>query len=460
MLVSTTDSTQNPTTYYVYDAGGNLMASYKKQFSNNTTYSYTLTEEYMYGLDRIGDYQNGNVVYNGGAQTTSLTKALLNLELSDHLGNVRGVVTGARTGTAATLVSLADYYPFGMQMAQRNLSPVNYRFGFNGKEKDSEPYGEGNEYDYGFRMYDPRIGRFQSVDPLSDNYPMLTPYQYASLSPIQFIDIDGLEGGKPKGPGQNLQSKKQKFGSSGSGGGGSFLSGFGDGLKKVLDATSKYGTQWIQNQQASSNLANNEVQKMMESSGSGNSGPLPCLTCPCPTCPPPYLQDNPFNGLSDGNPGDYGQYLAWDIANIFDQLNYEEPLAGNQHGGSPWIPFEGPINKGVDVSFKSFSALKKYLGRAGDSRAWHHIVEQTPANVRRFGQALIQNTKNMANLAHGKGSIHNRISGYFSSKRSFTFLNGKQVTVREWLSSQSFDDQFKFGIDVLKKSINGEALPR
>ncbi len=38
---------------------------------------------------------------------------------------------------------------------------------------------------------------FLSVDPLTSKYPMLTPYQFASLNPIRFIDIDGLEGGEP-----------------------------------------------------------------------------------------------------------------------------------------------------------------------------------------------------------------------------------------------------------------------
>jgi RHS repeat-associated protein len=69
-----------------------------------------------------------------------------------------------------------------------------YRFGFNGKEQDPEPSGQGNQYDYGFRIYNPRIGRFLSVDPLTKSYPMLTPYQFASNTPIQAIDLDGLEG--------------------------------------------------------------------------------------------------------------------------------------------------------------------------------------------------------------------------------------------------------------------------
>ncbi|WP_207622467.1 RHS repeat-associated core domain-containing protein, partial [Niastella koreensis] len=43
--------------------------------------------------------------------------------------------------------------------------------------------------------YDPQIGRFVQLDPLTDDYPFLTPYQYASCDPITNIDIDGLEGG-------------------------------------------------------------------------------------------------------------------------------------------------------------------------------------------------------------------------------------------------------------------------
>jgi RHS repeat-associated protein len=52
-----------------------------------------------------------------------------------------------------------------------------------------------NWYDYGFRNYDPQIGRFPQLDPLTYSYPFLTPYQYASCDPIDNIDIDGLEGG-------------------------------------------------------------------------------------------------------------------------------------------------------------------------------------------------------------------------------------------------------------------------
>src|SRR5689334_420185 len=72
-------------------------------------------------------------------------------------------------------------------------SAAGYRYGFNGKENDSEVKGLGNEQDYGMRIYDPRVGRFLSVDPLTRNYPKLTPYQFASNTPLQAIDLDGKE---------------------------------------------------------------------------------------------------------------------------------------------------------------------------------------------------------------------------------------------------------------------------
>jgi RHS repeat-associated protein len=73
------------------------------------------------------------------------------------------------------------------------MSSGSYRYGFNGKELDNEPSGTGNQYDYGFRIYNPRLGRFFSVDPLMQSYPYFSPYQFSGNMPIAAIDIDGLE---------------------------------------------------------------------------------------------------------------------------------------------------------------------------------------------------------------------------------------------------------------------------
>src|SRR5580704_18037817 len=81
-----------------------------------------------------------------------------------------------------------------MLMQGRNITDTRRnRFGFNGKEKDDEAKGQGNQIDYGMRIYDPRVGRFLSVDPLRDKYPWNSSYSYADNSPLMFKDADGLE---------------------------------------------------------------------------------------------------------------------------------------------------------------------------------------------------------------------------------------------------------------------------
>jgi RHS repeat-associated protein len=81
-----------------------------------------------------------------------------------------------------------------MQQPGRKYSAgSSYRYGFNRKENDNDVKGEGNQQDYGMRIYDPRLCRFLSVDPITKQYPALTPYQFASNRPIDGVDLDGLE---------------------------------------------------------------------------------------------------------------------------------------------------------------------------------------------------------------------------------------------------------------------------
>ncbi len=70
---------------------------------------------------------------------------------------------------------------------------VGYRFAFNGKERDNETYGEGNAYDFGARIQDPRLGRWLSVDPLMAKYSGISPYNFTFNNPIIFTDPDGKD---------------------------------------------------------------------------------------------------------------------------------------------------------------------------------------------------------------------------------------------------------------------------
>jgi RHS repeat-associated protein len=98
----------------------------------------------------------------------------------------------------ADVITANDYYPFGSQMPGRKYSQPNssYRYGFNGKEIDNNT-GEGN-LDFGARIYDGRLGRFLSVDPITSEFPWQSPYAYAANNPISLIDVDGMGPRDPK----------------------------------------------------------------------------------------------------------------------------------------------------------------------------------------------------------------------------------------------------------------------
>ena len=91
------------------------------------------------------------------------------------------------------------YYAYGLKIAgissrvqpQADEGFVKNKNLFNDKEIIDE--GDLDWYDYGFRNYDPQIGRFVQLDPLTDDYRDLTPYQYAGCEPIANTDMDGLE---------------------------------------------------------------------------------------------------------------------------------------------------------------------------------------------------------------------------------------------------------------------------
>jgi RHS repeat-associated protein len=93
----------------------------------------------------------------------------------------------------ADVVTANDYYPFGMIMPGRKYAfDSTYRYGFNGKEQDND-INSLTAYDYGFRIYNPAIAKFLSVDPLFKSYPWNSPYAFAENEPISNIDLDGLE---------------------------------------------------------------------------------------------------------------------------------------------------------------------------------------------------------------------------------------------------------------------------
>ncbi|HEX8546098.1 MAG TPA: RHS repeat-associated core domain-containing protein [Cytophagaceae bacterium] len=199
------------TTQYVRDAQGNIIAIYEAKSKVNSSKlvgSYMLIELPIYGSDRIGffkpDLDYGNIPYSPPNLPKFIHRTLRNdynrtiggkaYELKDHLGNVRVVFSDVRSEVSAggkeiDVKSYFSYYAFGAIQPGRNSSVRDYRFNFNGKEMDYEIGWQ----DYGMRIYRPDIGRFGSPDPIGSKFPMLSPYQFASNTPIWAVDLDGLE---------------------------------------------------------------------------------------------------------------------------------------------------------------------------------------------------------------------------------------------------------------------------
>lgn len=196
-------------TWYVRDASGNVLSIYTKDAAVNGG-NLTQNEVDIYGSSRLGILNRNNYVGLGSVVPgvgshyyLSFTRGKKYYELTNHLGNVLTVVSDRKKPFAkatnqnvidfyvADIKSVSDYYPFGMVMPGRKFTSTSYKYGFNGKEKDANITNE--DYDYGMRIYDARLGRFLSVDPITKKYPELTPYQFASNSPSANVDLDGNE---------------------------------------------------------------------------------------------------------------------------------------------------------------------------------------------------------------------------------------------------------------------------
>jgi len=235
---------ENVKTYYVRDGKGNILSSYRYKESDS---KLIWDESHIYGNSRVGmqkpetempkgTYLNnnsgdisglragvlpkiqnvfGNTIYRGrnllqenlfrrqnNEAYYPIARGKKQYELANHLGNVLAVISDRKIPNinwnnlenySPDLINAQDYYPFGMEMPDRKFSSEKYEFGFNGKLNDNEVYGEGNFQDYGFRMYDTRTCRFISVDPLTQKYPELTPFQFANNKPINSIDFNGKQ---------------------------------------------------------------------------------------------------------------------------------------------------------------------------------------------------------------------------------------------------------------------------
>lgn len=203
----------NKSIEYEYDENGNMTKDLNRKITdirynclnlpsriefddgNNISYEYAangtkLRTIHVIGNDTTKTDYCGNTIYENGIPQTLITKAgyfslndnKYHYYLKDHQGNNRVVVN-----QDGTVEETNDYYPFGGLMASSSNSVQPYKY--NGKELDRK--GGLDWYDYGARHYDATIGRFTTVDPMSDEYYPLSPYGYCGGNPICHRDEEG-----------------------------------------------------------------------------------------------------------------------------------------------------------------------------------------------------------------------------------------------------------------------------
>ncbi len=293
-----------------------------------------------------------------------------------------------------------------------------YKYRYNSKEFQDE-LGL-NVYDYGARVYDPAAPHFWQIDPLAELSRRWSPYNYAYSNPVKFIDPDGM---RPVKSDYNWETGEYRSGS------------FGAAMAN--QGLNEDGTSMDNTENADVTSSGNDTDPPKKKAPSFFKRMLLAIPVLGPT----------IESSDKMGEGDYLGATASFLYGVADLATLGYASKYKIGAEATVVASEAATVKLTGQGFTSFSAFKRAMGSAGPGQAWHHIVEQTPGNIAKFGNEIIHNTNNLMKLPHGAGSIHNQISGYYSSIRPFT--NGQ--TVRKWLSTQSYQAQYDFGIQTLKK---------
>ncbi|MCK9220750.1 MAG: RHS repeat-associated core domain-containing protein [Bacteroidales bacterium] len=184
------DFNNNEKIRYIYDGAGNKLA--KMVIDGDALPESSL----IYAGNFVYDW-NGSLKYiqtSEGRLVPDNDTYRFEYFMKDHLGNTRATYAQAVPGLAQ-VAEYNHYYPFGMQIEGLCHNPgidLPNNYLYNGKEL--QPDYDLQWYDYGARFYDPEMGRWHSVDPLTAKYPGWSPYTYCLNNPILLMDPDGLEG--------------------------------------------------------------------------------------------------------------------------------------------------------------------------------------------------------------------------------------------------------------------------
>lgn len=200
-------------TYYILDAQGQQLSMYEHTVDSSTV-KYQLAERNILGSSRLGTITDTVDMYNPAPLPSYGVLGNRLYELGNHLDNVLTVISDKllpldddldeeADGYQVSLAMVADYSAFGAHLDGRTSNGDQYRYKFMGYEGDAEFKGPENSYTTEFRQYDPRLGRWLSVDPLEEQFPAWSPYVAFNNNAVRYIDPDGrasedqVKGGGP-----------------------------------------------------------------------------------------------------------------------------------------------------------------------------------------------------------------------------------------------------------------------
>ncbi|MEP3208646.1 MAG: DUF6443 domain-containing protein, partial [Maribacter sp.] len=171
---------------YIYDATGVKM---KKTVSTGTVTDYAGNYIYENNVLQFMSHPEGYSEPNSSNWDYIY-------QYKDHLGNVRLSYKDVSSNSTPTLEIQEEnnYYPFGLKHKGYNsvVNGRNHQYGYLDQEEQNE-LGL-NWLTFRHRNYNPEIGRFFGVDPISEDFLSISNYQFAHNSPIWKIEIEGLEG--------------------------------------------------------------------------------------------------------------------------------------------------------------------------------------------------------------------------------------------------------------------------
>lgn len=174
---------------YSYDAWGTKLRKIVKNASGVT----------MYTKDYFGEVEYNNqtvesILHKEGRLKPVGTSFRYEYAIRDHLGNMRVLFSDVNSNNtvepSTELSQINQYYPFGLNMEGNwNGASGAFKYQFGNKELNNDHMLTWS--DFGLRFYDASIGRWLGVDPLAEEYPEWSTYNYTFNNPLSWADPTG-----------------------------------------------------------------------------------------------------------------------------------------------------------------------------------------------------------------------------------------------------------------------------